>query len=250
MVNCHCVQPLKMIFGMPVLLTIKLKPTHGYWVETPTANQITRYHNTLKEILLKISESIRVEFIGLLECVADAGEYFLSLALVRSLPGYDTKETMKPFLDYLDESRRNITMVVKQTTYSVRLTSRVRLWANRTDNQMHLDDLETPVQSKMTLFESYRYYEAYLQLFQVLSPLLYCRQVQLNNTEVEEKGGQLTTLRTHRKITLSYYHRTPLSTFQVCADHYIKGNDKSIGTAVGPEMLFLLVIVSGGFSGV
>ena len=150
MVDCRCIQPFKMVFGMPVLLTIKLIPRAGY-LETLTTSQITKYHNTLKEILLTISENIYVEIIGLLECKADAGDFYVSLVLVRSLPGYDTKDIMKPFVDYLDNKRRKIEMVVKQTTHSVRLTSRIRLWESL-DYRLHFRDLDSKVQSQTLLF--------------------------------------------------------------------------------------------------
>ena len=234
MVDCRCIQPFKMVFGMPVLLTIKLVPRAGQ-LETLTTRQIAMFHNTLKKILHTISENISVELIGLLESKADAEEYFLSLAVVRSLSGHDTKETIKPFLDYLDNKRRKIEMVVKQTTYSVRLTSRFRLWiwSNRTYASYNQRDLDSTIQSHTVLFANHdEMYKAYYQKFQVLSPLLYCTQIQLNNTEIEEKGDRLTTLRTSRKITISYYRRTSPSTVQVCADEYLKKSDTNTGTKV------------------
>ena len=235
MVECHCIQPFKMVFRMPVLLTIKLVPRAGF-LETITTRQITKYQNTLKKTLHTISENISVELIGLLECKADKEEYYLSLTVVRSVSGHDTKETIKPFLNYLDNKRRKIEMVVNQTTYSVRLTSRFRLWiwSNSTFSSYNQMDLDSTIQShRLLLANPGMITKAYSQRkFQVLSPLLYCTQIQLNNTEFEEKGDRLTTLRTSRKITLSYYHRTSPSTVQVCVDEYLKKSDKNTGTKV------------------
>ena len=250
MVNCHCIQPFKTVLGMPILLTIKVIPRAGQ-LETLTTSQITKYHNTLKKILHTISENISVEPIGLLECKADAAEYYLSLAVVRSLPGHDTKEMIKPFLDYLDNKQRKIEMVLKQTTYSVRLTSRVRLWAlynlgNGLEDRLNFRDLESTVQNYTVLFETNDLLKAYDQKFQVVSPLLYCMQIRLNNTEFEETGGQLTTLHTSRKISLSYYHRTSPSTVQVCADEYMKKSDKNVGMKVSHAKFYLFTLL--GFS--
>ena len=247
MVNCHCIQPFKMVLGMPVLLTIKVIPRAGQ-LETLTTGQITKYHNTLKKKLHAISENISVEPIGLLECKADAAEYYLSLVVVRSLPGHDTKEMIKPFLDYVDNKRRKIEMVIKQTTYSVRLTSRARLWTwynpdNPLEHRVNFRDLESTVQNYTVLFETNDLAKAYRQKFQVVSPLLYCMQIRLNNTEFEEMGGQLTTLRTPRKITLSYYHHTSLSTVQVCADEYMKKSDKNVGMKVGHLKFYLYILL-------
>ena len=251
MVECHCIQPFKMVLGMPVLLTIKVIPTAGH-LETLTTGQVTKYHNILKKILHAISENISVEYIGLLECKTDATEYYLSLAIVRSLPGNDTKEMIKPFLEYLDNKRRRIEMVIKQNTFSVRLTSRVRLWtwynlANLLEHRVSFRDLESTVQNYTVLFETNDLVKAYEQKFQVVSPLLYCMQIRLNNTEFQETGGQLTMLHTPRKITLSYYHRISPSTVQVCAEEYMKKSDKNVGMKVSHLKLSLFTLL--GFSG-
>ena len=243
MVDCRCIQPFKMLFGMPVLLTIKLIPRSGH-LETLTTNQITKFRNTLKKTLHTISENIYVESVSLLECKSDAGKYFLSLAVVRSIPEYDTKEMLKPFLDHLDNNRRKVEMVIKQTTYSVRLTSRVRLWKNYTDYSNNLRDLESTVQSQTLLLAEGNLHKVYDQRYQILSPLLYCMQIRLNDTEFEETDGQLITLHTARKITLYYYHRTSPSTVQVCADKYMKKSNKNTGMKVSHSKfnLFILLI--------
>ena len=246
MVECHCIHPFKMVFGMPVLLTIKLVPRDGL-LETHTTRLITKYHNTLKKTLHTISENISVELIGLLECKADAEEYYLSLAVVQSLSGHDTKETIKPFLNYLDNKRRKIEMVVNQTTYSVRLTSRFRLWiwSNGTFASYIQRDLDSTIQSHTVLFSNRSEMDkVYAQnKFQVLSPLLYCTQIQLNNTEFEEKGDRLTTLRTPRNITISYYRRTSPSTVQVCVDEYLKKSDKNTRTKVNYSKFYLFSLL-------
>ena len=241
MVDFRCIQPFKMVFGMPVLLTIKLIPRADR-LETLTTSQITKYHNTLKETLLTISENIYVEIIGLLECNADVGDFYVSLVLVRSLPEHDSKEIMKPFLDYLDNKRRKIEMVVKQTIHSVRLTSRIRLWKNL-DYSLQFRDLETNVQRQTVLFANNDLSNVYDQKYQVLSPLLYCMQIRLNDIEFEERDGQLSTLHTSRKITFSYYHRTSPSTVQVCADQYMKNSDKNIGMKVSHSKFYLCILL-------
>ena len=227
---------------MPILLTVKLIPRSGDF-KTPTANQILKYHNTSEKILHTISENTSIEFIGLLECKVDEGEYLLSLAIVRSFPGHDTKETIKPFLDYLDNDRRNIQMVTRQATYSVRLASRVRLWTwgNRTDERLLFRDLESTVQRYTIIFATSDLNRVYDQELQILSPLLHCIQIRLNDTEFEETDGQLTKLPTPRKIIL--FHCTSPSTVQVCADQYMKKSDTNIGMRVSHSKFYLHVLL-------
>ena len=138
-------------------------------------------------------------------------------------------------------------MVIKQTTYSVRLTSRVRLWTwynldNPLEHRVNFQDLESTEQNYTVLFKTNDLAKAYRQKFQVVSPLFYCMQIRLNDTEFEETGGQLTTLRTFRKITLSFYHRT----VRVCADEYMKKSDKNVGMKVIHSKFYLFTLL--GFS--
>ena len=133
----------------------------------------------------------------------------------------------------------------KQTTHSVRLTSRIRPWKNL-DYSLQFRDLESKVQSQTVLFANNDLSNVYDQKFQVLSPLRYCMQIRLNDTEFEERDGQLTTLRTSRKITFSYYHRASPSTVQVCADQYMKKSDKNIGMKVSHSKFYLYILLIFG----
>ena len=244
MVACKCIQPFKMVFGMPVLLTVKVIPRSGY-LTTMTTKQIHRYHDTLKKTLHAISENISIEFIGLFECKADPDDYYLSLVVVRSYPGCDTKEMLEPFLNYLD-NKRKIEMDFKQTTYIVKLSSRIRLWTwhkNLNEYRLKFQDLESKVQNHSILFESNDIFKAYDQEFQVLSPLLYCMQIQLNDTEFEEQDEQLTTLRTYRKIKISYYRRTSTSTVRVCMGQYMNKRASNIGMKVSHSKFYLYVLL-------
>ena len=254
MVECECIQPFKIVYGMPILLTIKLTPRSNN-VETIKTNQISNFHNVLKKKLKEISSNISVEFIGMFECKSDSGDYYLSVMIVRSSPGNDTKVVIKPFIEYLDSTRKQDKIVFKQTTYSVRLTSRIRLWTvyNLTKTIYNMRDLESTLQNRTWLFSTdnilvtwlfstEKLQKAYYQKYQVLSPLLYCRQVQLNDTEFEETEERLTT-RSARQMT-SYFRYTSPSTVRVCADQYINERASNFGTKVGHTKLCLFFIAS------
>ena len=253
MIGCRCVQLLKQVYGMPVLLTVKVIPRSGD-LTTLARKQITKYHASLNRTLHTISKNIFIDFIGLFECKADLEEYYLSLVLVRSYPGHDTKETIKPFLDYLDNDK-TLAMSFIQTTYFVKPTSRIRLWTEINASEYryypNLADLDSEVQSQTELFSSYDIHTAYEQRFQILSPLLYCRQIQLNDTEFEEKDGRLITLLpsrnvSSRKITISYYRRVPPSMARVCVDHYMKKTPKNMGVQIGRFSIYFYACVIFG----
>ena len=232
MINCHCVQPLKMVYGMPVLLIAKLIPKSGDPI-TIEKKQISKFHKALASIMHSITENVFVKFIGLFECRADPKNYYLSLIVVRSFPGHDSKETIKSFLGYLDNTKM-VDMNIGRTTYSVRLTSRIRLWneATKLHDDFNFADLETKVHNHTILFSTNHLYKVYDQSFQILSPLLYCRQIQLNDSEFVEEDEQLTTFLTPKNITLMYYIRVSPSEVRVCADHYMGTSHHNAGNNV------------------
>ena len=226
---------------MPVLLTLKMILKSGDLV-TLERKQIPKYHETLRRILRAITEHISVDFIGLFECRAGLNDYYPSLVVVRSFSGHDSKETIKPFLDYLD-NKKLADMKIRRTTYSVGLTSRIRLWkeANITHYFSKFADLEAKVHNYTVLFSTNDMYMAYDQKFQILSPLLYCRQIQLNETEFKENDERLITLLTPRSIILSYYNRVSPSEVRVCADHYISKHHRNTGNKLTYSVFYMYI---------
>ena len=104
MMGCHCVQLMKPLSGMPTFLTIKVIPHNGNLTALDD-KQITKVHVSLRKQMHDISENISVDFISMYGIKTELEDYFLSLVIVRSYPSHDTKDTMKPFLDYLDQNR-------------------------------------------------------------------------------------------------------------------------------------------------
>ena len=232
MIECRCVQLLRQLVGMPVLLTVKVIPRSGNLGKSLTEKQIPNYHKALVRTLQTISENIDVDCIGLFECKSSSNDYYLSVVLVRSHHGNDTRETMKPFLEHLDNDNMLKLNFIRRT-YSVGLTSRIRMWTQL--KALHdqgtftsLVDLDSEVNNPTELFSSTEMHFTYSQAFQVLSPLLYCKQIHLNNTEFAEKDGRLIAVVPPRNITLSCYRRMPQSTARVCIDHYMN-NPKNMG---------------------
>ena len=146
---------------------------------------------------------------------------------------------MKPFLDYLDNDKR-FEMHFKQMTYSVKLTSRIRHWteidasSSNIEIHPHLVDLDSDVQNQTELTASNGLRRAYSQQFQMLTPLLYCMQIQLNDTEFKEENGRLVTLFPSRNITVSYYRRMLPSMWRVCVDHH---TDTCTAKAMGGQIV-------------
>ena len=224
MIGCRCVQLIKPISGMPILLTIKLIPRDGHLTAVDDKH-IPKVLASLRRRMCIISENITVDFISMYEIKTDLQEYFLSLAVVRSFPGHDTKDTLKPFLEYLDKNRFEI--AYKQISYYGELTSRVRLWEEINDDHFSdnkILDFEAVIRSQKILFQKSDIARIFRQKFQAISPLLYCLQIQLKATEFEKSDDGLIVVTSSRNIKIPYYRQVTPSLIRVCADSFININ--------------------------
>ena len=226
MVGCRCVQLIKPISGMPILLTIKVIPRDGHLTALDD-KQISKVHVALRKRMREISENISIDFISMYEIKTDQQEYFLSLAVARSFPGNDTKDTMKPFLDYLDKNPFEI--AYKRNSFYGKLTSRVRVWEQGYGGPetRRLQDLESAIRNQTELFSKADTALAFRQKIQALSPLLYCMQIQLNDTEFDERDDGLIVGISSGNIKISNYRLVTPSLVRVCTDSYININNNT-----------------------
>ena len=85
--------------GPSYFLCVNLVPHFGNLMNLHPSETIKKKHiEALSTILRAITENLFVDFIGLFECKA----YFLPLIVLCSFVGHDSKETIKPLLNYLD----------------------------------------------------------------------------------------------------------------------------------------------------
>ena len=100
----------------------------------------------------------------------------------------------------------------------------MRLWMQETDDRQYkiLQDLESKIRNQTELFSKPDTMLAYRQNFQSLSPLLYCNQIQLNDTDVDVTDDELIVVTPTRKIKITYFRHVPPSMVQFCADRYIE----------------------------
>ena len=232
---------------MPVLLYLKVVPKPGH-VARMTKVDIRRYNTALIKTLQNAADEITADVVATFKQETEAEENFLSIAIVRSKPDHDTKKAVKPFLDYLDNSRE-LEMQSGKMTYSVKFTSRVRLWSE-TDTTTspyttveRLDDLDLGVQDPPLVYSKPKEIRRiYLQVYQVLSPLIFCPQIQLNGDEFTEKDGLLIVNITKPKISLPYYYRINITDARVCANQYLR-QPKNIGAKFDNLWYYMIVML-------
>lgn len=187
-------------------------------VESATLNQVTT------DIVATFTEEDDV-----------ASPYCLHIVIVRSKPGRETRNSLKPLLDYLDNSNYLEITVFKQQL-RLMITNKIRLLTDK-DNVSHYwklkavdfdENKEFLVMSNELAMES----ENGLSEFQMFSSLLFCKQVQLNENEFIEKNGRITINATSQFRSVWEYYRIVPNQVRICADEYLKAAETSGTTAV------------------
>ena len=237
---------MKILSGMPVLLHLKVVPESGHITRMARVRK-RRYNSALIKILQKVADEITADVVATFKQETEAEENFLSFAIVRSKPDHDTKQAVKPFLDYLDNTRE-LEMQSGKMTHSVRFTSRVRLWTEMDETRIpyttieRLEDLDLGVQDPPLLYSKPTFRNIYYQIYQVLSPLIYCPQIQLNRNEFIEKDVYLVINTTTSKISLPYYYYINMTDARVCANHYLR-QPKNIGAKFDNLRYYIIVML-------
>ena len=145
---------------------------------------------------------------------------------------------MKPFMKYLDTQQYiYLSMPNSAVPYDVTLTSLVSMWIDydkdlkrqvfrAADLKLKTHKL-TPIYSNSTTLDENRHLAR--GMYQVLSPLLYCIQVQLSGSEFFLKGGSVNTNTTSPIFTVPYYYMVKPGQVRVCASQYIR-KLRNVGT--------------------
>ena len=210
---------------MPVMIPLEATPKLGDAFSLDS-QRLTSFLTALTKALQSIADHTMAEMGALFD---HESKYFLAIAIVRTNPGHHTKTTIKPYMAYLDEPKY-FEIKSSKMAFTVRLVSKVNLWMEWNDTAgetiMKAEQLNK-LTDKLTLiyFNSYIFYRGGVTEFghfQSLSNLLYCSQVQLNDTEFIEKDGILTINTPKASFTVSDYYRVTPTQVRVCADQYLQ----------------------------
>lgn len=215
---------------MPIIL--KLKITSEQKNSFPTEDgKIRAFHGALKNVLKATVEQITATIIATFKPETDEEKYYLCVVMIRSDKGHDTKETVKPFMKYLD-STRYLEFKSNKVLFIARLISTMLFWIERDiefKNIFRAQDLGKnnhtllPVYSNADL-KSASDGEVYYQL---LSPLLFCMQVELSENEFIEKGGLVIVNRSSAMTSTPDYYRLAGGNIRICLDFYLQTSGKA-----------------------
>lgn len=215
--------------GIPILLTFKVTPANGYAIPTKfsvnTPQEISRYQTTLQTFLEETFDYITAEIAATFKQKTDLEQYFISFTKIISKPGHDTKYTIKPFLKYLD-SEKQLSLQINGTKFSVGLTSRMLIWHEVIGEPRSIlvsfktQELDTNNPDMMLVHLTNQ--QSLVRPYQIFSPLLFCIQMQLKETEILEKDGFVAINIASPKFSVPYYYHVNATEVRVCVDHYFR----------------------------
>ena len=223
---------------MQILLTFKVKTKNGINVHMTRSN-LNGYHDAIHEAIHETSAHTIAEICATYRKDSDEGN-FVSLALVHSKHGWDTKQAMKPFMKYLD-TKHYMRIGPRGETYDVTLSSRMMVHygfnADIGENEFTVSDLEfkdqsfAMIYSNTTAFTRLRHLVG-VRKYQVLSPLLYCRQIQFEVPEFFLEDGHVIINRTSHNVSVQHYYMMDPNHVRICASDYIH---KSVNLSSKPS---------------
>ena len=216
---------------MPVLVTIKVLSKS----DTPLTDiKIRKLQESTKRSILSLVDFITISIGATFRLKND----YLAIGVIRADPGNDTKLTIEPLIEYLDTDKR-IEITVGQHTFSATLTTKIALWEeqNKTTyaRTYKARDMEKTTDTFELIYADDEIMSATMT-YQPLSRLLYCKQLQLDDTEYFERSGLIiANASAPRFSTCDYYRITPKQ-IRVCADSYIQVLKGKSLTSRGPGL--------------
>ena len=262
--DCFCVTPFKNLSGMPVLITLIIESEEDKDIpETfvdhsepnkvisdnginATANEAdqdlnmkaknTKMNNKVEKTLQTPFDNIKAE--TFLTYILITGKmryrYFLYLMIVRSAPDHGTKETMLPMVQYLDSSKR-LTFRSEKTKYLVKFTTRISIRHDVSkksyEQRIKVKDMDSALKDFELVYWNIGFMKTYLGhgYYQILSTLMYCKQVELVPSEFTEREGIILVNHTDYVYSASDFFRVSPTRVRICIENYL---DYSTGVTI------------------
>ena len=168
--------------------------------------------------------------------------------IARSIPGLDTKLAMRPFLRYLDTDEV-LELGVGKIDLFAALTTKARLWTEWGSDSGSLKAccLEQTPNRLVQVYanrDTINSGEIGNGIYQPMSRLLYCRQIELDQTEhFITSFGVLKINVTEPVISISDYYQVSPSRVRICADMYVPktlGKGKFSGALCASSVQFII----------
>ncbi|MEW8548612.1 MAG: hypothetical protein AB2693_34355 [Candidatus Thiodiazotropha sp.] len=240
--GCQCSELLEVVSGMPVLLKLKVSPEPGSLYPS-TDVQAAQFRRALVKAVQKSIGNVTGQILASFRQPNETNSYQLYVAVVSTDHGIDTKQSLKHLLDYLD-TKLLFQVTSSKNKYSVRLSSKILLLSDKRRTSRFESALDLTDQSKLTLDYSSDYNEFIFKIYQEFSPILFCKQVQLESSEFTETNGQIFVNTTSAVFPVYDICRIAEEQVRVCVDQYLRTHMTSSGNTCGAMMIILLLAIS------
>ena len=233
--GCRCSELLEAVFGMPVLLKFQVRPEPGS--KFPSTDALAaKFRKTLQKAVQNTIGHISADIVSSFRQANGSNYFQLFAVIIRSNFGHDTKETLRPLLGYVDADVF-LKITSGKNRYLVGLGNKIKL---RSVNNRLVSAFDLQTQRELVLdYSSIAYYGWYgMGIYQEFSPILFCKQVQFDNSQCTEKNGQIFINTTSSVLTVSDFYRTVSKDVRVCLDQYLP----SCGNSNGHVMVSLIIV--------
>lgn len=219
--SCDCVPFAFNVTGVPMILKLVLRETTGHRLATGIKVIKNLVVSLAKEITNNYKE-LQVDTVAVFMDQSSLSECFWCVATARTLQGLDTKTSFKKLADRL-EGPPFLKLAFANNNFEISLTNNMSLWRAINDEVAAKD-----LFSNVTLKSLYQNAEVINDLkygfrfFQELSPILFCKQVQLNESQYTEKDGIVTvTVSPAEYDTVNFYPVTG-NRIRICVEDFLK----------------------------
>ena len=226
------------VFGMPVLLKLKVTAEPGSLYPS-TDVLAAQFRKALQKAVQTSIAHVSVEIHASFRPRNMTNSYYLYVTIIRSDDRYDTKKTIKPLLAYL---QADVFLKVKSNgnKYSVGLVSEI-LFNSTNDRIMSALDPKSRIEFDFEFSNDKDGFTIH-KLYQELSPLLFCKQVQLNESEFTERHGQIIINTTSMVLSVPDFYLTAEMQARLCADQYLSSPLLSFGNTNDLIMMSLMAL--------
>ena len=233
---------------MPVAIMVKVT-SHQDGPDSLTSGQLRKLHIALENALETIAANTTATIATTLQQEITTSLTYLCIAIAYSDLGTDTKLAMRPFLKYLDKDEV-VELIVGKLGLSASLTTNARIWTewdgergtfracclDQRPNQLVQVYADKDVASSSEIGRG---------VYQPMSRLLYCKQVELDETEHYITDSGIVNINvTKPMIAISDYRPVSASRVRVCANMYLPTGKGSMGVfcACSIEVIILSLI--------
>ena len=232
--GCDCLSFVDKISDMPILLKLIVRPTDGNTLPT-SETTILKLGAALQKAIQKSYTKINVKVFAIFKQEFMMKQYYVYTAIANTIKDYGVKDSFRSLAQVLD-GPPFLQISQGKLNYNIELTNHVEVWF---ESGYDADKLYIVIRARelTTQRELTRIYQndkavqgVKRSQFQELSPLLYCKLIQLNEDEYKEQNGMVTLMAFNGSLeigsTPNYLH-VATNEIRVCTNEYIRPLDTS-----------------------